>query len=243
MTSAPSAEVWGAASQAQGVANIVGEAAEKLEDNLSPSAQDRAPLKDLSGSSTETDTSSDLEKIGSTEGIEELARQLTSQNQKVSGDDRKLARVNTAHSIKTVGGGYHNAFIDTSDPLLDPGSGQFKPEVWVKTLMGLQSRDPERYPQRVAGIGYKNLNVHGFGSLTDYQKFVIQIYIGEFMNIANSNCAELSETTLSNSFPFSTSLLAEANLRSKSYATSRGWYTAGKCWSCLDVRALVVLLS
>lgn len=243
MTSGPSAGVWGAASQSQGVANIVGEAAEKLGDSLSPSAQDRAPLKDVSGSSTETDTSSDLEKIGSTEGIEDLARQLTSQNQKVSGNDRKLARVNTAHSVKTVGGGYHNAFIDTSDPVLDPGSGQFIPEVWVKTLIGLQSRDPERYPQRVAGIGYRNLNVHGFGSLTDYQKFVLQICVGELTNIANNISAELSETTLLSSFPYSTSLPAEAKLRSKSYATSRVWYTAGKCWSCLDVRALVVLLS
>lgn len=229
MTSAPSAEVWGAASQSQGVANIVGEAAEKLGDSLSPSAQDRAPVKDVSGSSTETDTSSDLEKIGSTEGIEELARQLTSQNEKVPGDDRNLTRLNTAHSIKTVGGGYRNAFIDTSDPVLDPGSGQFKPEVWVKTLIGLESRDPERYPRRVAGIGYRNLNVHGFGSLTDYQKFVPWIRVGGCMTIANETCAELSETILLSSSPYSTSLPAEANIRSKSCAILKDWYTAGKC--------------
>ncbi|KAL9035941.1 MAG: hypothetical protein Q9180_004584, partial [Flavoplaca navasiana] len=46
----------------------------------------------------------------------------------------------------------------------------FKPERWVKTLIGVQSRDPERYPQRVAGVAYKNLNVSGFGSPLDYQK-------------------------------------------------------------------------
>ena len=37
----------------------------------------------------------------------------------------------------------------------------------------LKSRDPERYPERVAGVSYRDLNVHGFGSLTDYQKSVL----------------------------------------------------------------------
>lgn len=173
MTTAPSAGVWGAVSQSQGVANAVEEAAEKVVENLPHNVEDRIPFKGQSGSSTDTDTSSDIEKIGSTEGVAELARQLTSQSFKSSGDERKLGRSETANSIRTVGGEYRNSFIDTSDPVLDPGSGQFKPEVWVRTLIGLQSRDPERYPQRVAGIGYKNLNVHGFGSLTDYQKYVI----------------------------------------------------------------------
>lgn len=173
MTSAPSAGVWGAVSQSKGVANIVEEAAEKIVGNLSHNVEDRPSFRDQNGSSTDTNISSDLEKIGSTEGVAELARQLTSQSLKSSKDEHKLERIDTANSIKTGGGEYRNSFIDTSDPILDPGSGHFKPEVWVRTLIGLQSRDPERYPQRVAGIGYKNLNVHGFGSLTDYQKYVI----------------------------------------------------------------------
>lgn len=37
----------------------------------------------------------------------------------------------------------------------------------------LESRDPDRYPKRVAGVSFRNLNVHGFGALTDYQKYVI----------------------------------------------------------------------
>jgi ATP-binding cassette subfamily G (WHITE) protein 2 (PDR) len=32
------------------------------------------------------------------------------------------------------------------------------------------SRDPERYPTRTAGVSFRNLNVHGFGTPTDYQK-------------------------------------------------------------------------
>ena len=152
------AGVWGAIPHAEGVAQF---ASEKVQ------GDDDAPFKNISGSSDGTETSSDLEKIGSTEGVAKLVRQLTSQS---FGDDEKLKKVNTAHSAKNPTGDYRNSFIDTSEPALDPASGEFNPEVWVKTLIGLQSRDPERYPQRVAGIGYKNLNVHGFGSLTDYQK-------------------------------------------------------------------------
>ena len=173
MTTAPSAGVWGAIPQSQGVANIVVEAGEKFEDSLPRNVEDRIPFKDQSGSSTDTDTSSVLENIGSIDGVAKLARQLTSQSFQVPRDEPKLGKTNTANSIKTVEGAYRNSFIDTSNPVLDPGSGQFKPEVWVRTLIGLQSRDPERYPRRVAGIGYKNLDVHGFGSLTDYQKYVL----------------------------------------------------------------------
>lgn len=38
--------------------------------------------------------------------------------------------------------------------------------------MHLQSRNPETYIPRTAGVAYKNLNVYGFGQATDYQKTV-----------------------------------------------------------------------
>ena len=167
-----SAGVWGALPHAEGVVQAAEQTAEKIENGLSHSAEDGMPSKDQSGSSTQTDTSSDLEKIGSTQEVAKLARQLTQQSLKHSDEQDGLKKTDTLTSIKTVEGGYRNSFLDTSDPALDPHSGQFKPEAWVRTLIGLQSRDPERYPQRVAGIGYRNLNVHGFGGLTDYQKYV-----------------------------------------------------------------------
>lgn len=167
-----SAGLWGALPEAEGVAQLGEQTVEKAGDHLSRNVESHIPFKDQSGSSTQTDTSSELEKIGSTQEVAKLARQLTQQSVKQSDDADRLERKTTAHSVKTTGGDYHNAFIDTSDPALDPNSGHFRPEAWVKTLIGLQSRDPERYPQRVAGVGYKNLNVHGFGGLTDYQKYV-----------------------------------------------------------------------
>jgi len=84
----------------------------------------------------------------------------------------ELARTFTEMSTKSESGLHINPFSDSSDPALDPKSGKFNPTKWVKTLIGIASRDPERYPKRVAGISYRNLNVHGFGNPTDYQKTV-----------------------------------------------------------------------
>ena len=162
-----SAGPWGAVPQAQGVALGLAGAGEKIEDHIPQRIQDNLH-NGQSSSSTGTDVSSDLDKDTAAQEVTKLARQLTEQ----SSGDLMLGKTVTARSVKTDGGNYRNSFLDASDPALDPNSGEFKPEQWVRTLVGLQSRDPDRYPQRVAGISYKNLNVHGFGSLTDYQKYV-----------------------------------------------------------------------
>lgn len=162
-----SAGPWGAVPQAQGVALGLGETGNKIENHIPQRIEDRLHLGH-SESSTATDTSSDLDKDTAAQEVTKLARKLTKQ----SSSDLELAKSVTVRSAKTDGGDYRNSFLDATDPALDPNSGQFKPEKWVRTLVGLQSRDPERYPQRVAGISFKNLNVHGFGSLTDYQKYV-----------------------------------------------------------------------
>jgi hypothetical protein len=81
-----------------------------------------------------------------------------------------LARRLTEHSIKSNEIGHVNPFNDTDNPLLNPLSEKFSPRAWMKALIGIQSRDPERYPSRVAGVAYKHLSAHGFGEATDYQK-------------------------------------------------------------------------
>ena len=162
-----SAGPWGAVPQAQGVALGLRETGNKIENHIPQQIEDKLQLGH-SESSTATNTSSDLDKDTAAQEVTKLARKLTKQ----SSSDLELAKTGTVRSAKTDGGNYRNPFLDATDPTLDPNSGQFKPEKWVRTLVGLQSRDPERYPQRVAGISFKNLNVHGFGSLTDYQKYV-----------------------------------------------------------------------
>lgn len=82
----------------------------------------------------------------------------------------ELARRFTGLSQQQSRGEYINSFHGTDNAALDPNSGKFNAREWVENLVGLVSRDPERYPTRTAGVSFRNLNVHGFGTPTDYQK-------------------------------------------------------------------------
>ncbi len=82
----------------------------------------------------------------------------------------ELARTLTHHSVKDGQGEYINPFEETDNPILNPGSEKFNYQAWMKTVLAIHSRDPERFPKRVAGVAYKNLSAHGFGEATDYQK-------------------------------------------------------------------------
>ncbi|KAL4871208.1 hypothetical protein BDV12DRAFT_206795 [Aspergillus spectabilis] len=89
------------------------------------------------------------------EEITRLAQQLTHQSTKYS-----------THNIE-------NPFIDISEESsLNPANPNFKAKNWMKNILALSSRDPERHRPRQAGVSFRNLNVHGFGSPTDYQKDV-----------------------------------------------------------------------
>jgi hypothetical protein len=136
---------WGAINHAEGVVHDLGERVSSGRGNTYDQTSEQPAA--LLASSDEDDT--DGEK-----------------------DERvtQLARTFTEHSIKTADGHYVNPFENSDDPLLNPHSGSFSQRAWIKTLVGITSRDPERYPARVAGVSYKNLNVHGFGQPTDYQK-------------------------------------------------------------------------
>lgn len=82
----------------------------------------------------------------------------------------QLARTFTNASVKNAEGQYINPFLGSEDPTLDPNSEKFSSKVWVKTLVSIASRDPERYPERTAGVSYRDLSCHGYGNATDYQK-------------------------------------------------------------------------
>ncbi|KAE8325069.1 ABC-2 type transporter-domain-containing protein [Aspergillus sergii] len=84
---------------------------------------------------------------------------------------RRLTRQSTRVSAK---GTLENPFfVEDPESTLNPDSPNFKPRDWLKMLLAIRSRDPEQYPDRTAGVAFKNLNVHGFGSPTDYQKDVL----------------------------------------------------------------------
>jgi len=83
---------------------------------------------------------------------------------------RKLTKIPTSSSV------IDNPF-NSADPRLQPNSDQFNVKTWVKTLMQIISRDPELYPNRTAGVSFRDLSVHGFGSQQDYQKDVSNLWM------------------------------------------------------------------
>ncbi|KAF2852399.1 ABC transporter-like protein [Plenodomus tracheiphilus IPT5] len=63
-----------------------------------------------------------------------------------------------------------NPFLDTGNPQVDPNSPQFKQKEWLRAVMSIKSRDPDRFPERLAGVAYQDLSVDGFREHTDYQR-------------------------------------------------------------------------
>ncbi|OTB07874.1 hypothetical protein M426DRAFT_8470 [Hypoxylon sp. CI-4A] len=108
--------------------------------------KDPGPQSDSSASSTrDNDTR-----------IAALARSLTHQSTR-------------SHIHQSV-----NPFLDPS-PALDPNSPEFDPRKWARTLLHAFAQDPDKYPRPPVGVSWRNLNVHGFGKPTDYQKDILNI--------------------------------------------------------------------
>ncbi|KAJ5385507.1 CDR ABC transporter [Penicillium concentricum] len=116
---------------------------------------------DPTASVSTDDTANEKSEVGNEEYSEVEVTRLA----------RQLTRQSTRFSVSTQNA--ENPFIEThEDSTLNPSSENFKARDWMKNLLAIQSRDPERYPKRQAGLSFKNLSVHGFGSPTDYQKDV-----------------------------------------------------------------------
>ncbi|KAH0536023.1 hypothetical protein FGG08_007090 [Glutinoglossum americanum] len=99
-------------------------------------------------------------------GVCQLAEQLKRQALSTSGESN-----------------FQNPFLGVSkDPALEPVSKNFSANAWISNLTGFTSKDPKRYLRRTAGISFKNVEVYGFGSLTDYQKDVgnVALEVGAF---------------------------------------------------------------
>ncbi|KAK4983971.1 Multidrug resistance protein [Elasticomyces elasticus] len=87
----------------------------------------------------------------------------------------ELARRYTTQSTYSVYG--DNPLKAEKDSPLDPLSANFKARAWAKSFMRLQQREPDKYPERTVGIAFRNLNVHGYGAATDYQKTVGNVWM------------------------------------------------------------------
>ncbi|KAJ6008160.1 hypothetical protein N7540_012136 [Penicillium herquei] len=70
-----------------------------------------------------------------------------------------------------------NPFKGTDIPALDPSSPEFNAKHWAQTVFQLMSEDPERFVPRKAGLSFRNLSVHGFGSPISYQKDFLNVML------------------------------------------------------------------
>ncbi|KAJ5658792.1 ABC multidrug transporter C [Penicillium longicatenatum] len=103
--------------------------------------------------------------------MEEDEKVEAANDERIDEEVTRLARKLTRESTHISEG--ENTFLETKeDSTLNPASPNFRARNWMKNLLALTSRDPERYPTRQAGVSFRNLSVHGFGSPTDYQKDV-----------------------------------------------------------------------
>ncbi|OCL07552.1 putative multidrug resistance ABC transporter [Glonium stellatum] len=116
-------------------------------------------------SNIDAKTTSDNEKVGESSMADD-----DSEDERRGQEVAALARRLTEHSTYSVSG--QNPFTPEPDSALDPHSPHFSSRAWAKAMLQLQSRDPKGHPQRTAGVAFRNLNAHGFGSATDYQKSV-----------------------------------------------------------------------
>ncbi|KAL7951579.1 ABC-2 type transporter domain-containing protein [Trichoderma barbatum] len=67
-----------------------------------------------------------------------------------------------------------NPFLAGPDSPLNPASDNFSGKEWAKAIAEFVSQDGGSF--RSAGVCFQNLNVHGFGESTDYQKDVANVW-------------------------------------------------------------------
>ena len=87
----------------------------------------------------------------------------------------QLARRFTERSTYSTNG--QNPFAAAPGSALDPNGENFNARAWCKAMLQMHTEDSEAHPLRTVGVSFSNLNVHGFGSDTDFQKSVGNIWL------------------------------------------------------------------
>ncbi|KAI1088409.1 ABC-2 type transporter-domain-containing protein [Rostrohypoxylon terebratum] len=112
---------------------------------------------DTAGSSNATQVEDDSELERRESIVHELARRYTTQS-------------------NTTGITGQNPYLDLGENSpLNPHSPCFNARAWAKSVVNMADREGQHF--RTAGVCFQNLNVHGFGAATDYQKDVANIWL------------------------------------------------------------------
>jgi len=87
----------------------------------------------------------------------------------------KLARRFTEQSNHSTAG--QNPFAAEPGSTLDPNGERFNARAWCKAMLQMYTEDSQAHPPRTLGVAFSNLNVYGFGSDTDFQKSVGNVWL------------------------------------------------------------------
>ncbi|KAM3455693.1 hypothetical protein NHJ6243_008442 [Beauveria neobassiana] len=104
----------------------------------------------------------------SKEGISDLEE---SREEKV----QTLARQFSGKSTGSTNG--LNPFAAEPGSRLDPNGENFDARAWCRAMLQMHTSDGQAHPLRTAGVAFSNLNAYGFGSDTDYQKTVGNVWL------------------------------------------------------------------
>ncbi|KAI0417832.1 ABC-2 type transporter-domain-containing protein [Xylaria grammica] len=125
--------------------------------SITEGGHDSMGKKELAGSSDES-TDDDAVEAGRRESlVHELARKYTTQSQ---------------HHWTPGTNPYLDA--DENSPV-NPNSPNFRARAWAKAMVEMTASEGKEF--RTAGVCFQNLNVFGFGSGTDYQKDVGNVWL------------------------------------------------------------------
>ncbi|KAF9690735.1 hypothetical protein EKO04_011273 [Ascochyta lentis] len=120
--------------------------------------------------------SSSLTTLSATPEADKMGGYILDEGAKRDEEITNLARKLTEQS-GFAPGSHCNPFNAEIGSSLDPNSENFRAREWAEALISLKSKDPDRLPQRTAGISFHKLNVHRFGTPTDYQKTVGNVWL------------------------------------------------------------------
>lgn len=92
----------------------------------------------------------------------------------MNADILQLARKYTSNAAHGTDG---TLFPLTRDGPLDPSSREFNARRWLKAFYDLRVEVSDGNRPRTSGVAFKNLDVYGFGTPTDFQKSVGNVYL------------------------------------------------------------------
>jgi ATP-binding cassette, subfamily G (WHITE), member 2, PDR len=138
------------------------------EGGRSGSSQEKDNKEAGLGGDTRRGTDNDDNSISMDDAeVEEAQR-----NERVAALARKLTQQSMAHVPPGT-----NPFLASDDPdsPLNPNGPNFKARAWAKAVVDMVGGAGHTF--RTSGVAFQNLNVFGFGSPTDYQKDVVNVWL------------------------------------------------------------------